>query len=77
VCRTCNTDPANEITDLLRAVAAGKISSQRVVDAVDHLDNVWNMFVADRLEHLSPGCTTVEVSPTSSSGPRLIPVVSN
>ena len=79
VCRTCNTDPANEITDLLRAVAAGKISSQRVIEAVDHLDNVWNLFVADRLEHLSPGCTTVDVSKseTSSAGHRLIPVVSN
>jgi MoaA/NifB/PqqE/SkfB family radical SAM enzyme len=79
VCRTCNTDPANEITDLLRAVAAGKVSSQRVIDAVDHLDKVWNAFVADRLEHLSPGCTSVDTSTpsTSDSGHRLIPVVAD
>jgi MoaA/NifB/PqqE/SkfB family radical SAM enzyme len=73
VCRTCNTDPANELTDLLRAVAEGRISADRIPEKVDHLDHVWNLFVSPKLEQLSPGCTT-QLIEAPAPPRRLIPV---
>jgi hypothetical protein len=76
VCRTCNHDPANEVTDFLRANKAGTLSQEELKAKIDHLDDVWNLFVVPQLEQLSPGCTEVTRS-AASKGRRLIPVQSD
>ncbi len=74
VCATCNHDPANQITDLLRAVDRGEQPESAVAEAVAHLDYVWN-FTAMASEQLEAGCTAVTHDPPPP-GRRLIPVVS-
>lgn len=74
VCATCNHDPANHVTDLLRSVGRGELPADAVTKAIDHLDNVWN-FTAVASEQLLEGCTAVTLDPPPP-GRRLIPVSS-
>jgi MoaA/NifB/PqqE/SkfB family radical SAM enzyme len=73
VCATCNHDPANHITDVMRSVAAGEQPASATDDAITHLDNVWN-FIAAASEQLSPGCSAVTHEPPPPPGRRFIPV---
>jgi MoaA/NifB/PqqE/SkfB family radical SAM enzyme len=69
VCRTCNHDPINQMTDVLRAIAAGEMEPGEKDARLDHVDNLWT-FVRNSLETLEPGVTDV----SAIEGRRRIPI---
>lgn len=74
VCRSCNLDPINKLTEVLQAEAAGTMTRAEVDAMVTSLRD-GSQAIHDALEKLQPGVTSVldEVTPRR----RLIPVVSD
>lgn len=72
VCRTCNLDPINKLTETLRAVTAGQVEPRVATEAAESYRTV-SRAIAEALERMQPGVGSViegQVPPR-----RLIPVV--
>ncbi|MEM9257389.1 MAG: radical SAM/SPASM domain-containing protein [Pseudomonadota bacterium] len=74
VCKTCNHDPLNSVTDMIRAVNAGEKSQGEL----DEMVNTFTQESASAISSVSEASRYVEQVRTShleQNGKRLIPVV--
>ncbi len=76
ICKTCNLDPLNMLTDELRAISEG-VSDPSRRDEVVLVSRETSRYVADLIEKLDPGVVD-RVGDASAATPprRLIPVTS-
>jgi MoaA/NifB/PqqE/SkfB family radical SAM enzyme len=72
VCRTCNLDPINKLTETLQGVSAGQIDRSVADEAAESYRTV-SRAIADALEQMQPGVRAAIDRPVPSR--RLIPVV--
>jgi MoaA/NifB/PqqE/SkfB family radical SAM enzyme len=76
VCRTCNLDPINRLTQQLSAAAAGE-SDDAATQAMVDLITSEHQLVVDAAEQLSPGVSAqlAQMASTAANGRRTIPVI--
>jgi len=76
VCRTCNLDPINRLTQQLSAAAAGE-SDDAATQAMVDLITSEHQLVIDAAEQLSPGVSAqlAQMASTAANGRRTIPVI--
>ena len=72
VCKTCNLDPLNRLTEVLRARDAGEVDANAVEDAIRAIDQRLRV-AFDQIEELT-GLSVPDPSNAQRSARRTIPV---
>lgn len=76
VCKTCNHDPLNAVTEMMRAVNAGEANSSELDDMVKIFTEQSEQ-VAASVTSAKELCPQVRTSRLDAKGARLIPVISS
>jgi MoaA/NifB/PqqE/SkfB family radical SAM enzyme len=73
ICITCNHDPINRITDVLRSVNAGEAEADQGAALARQIDEVGSAFL-DSLELTAPGARAIAADETVVGGKKRIPL---
>jgi MoaA/NifB/PqqE/SkfB family radical SAM enzyme len=73
ICLTCNHDPINRITDVLRSINAGEVAQAHQTQLLEDMDKLGRTVDAG-LELLDPGITALAADAASYEPKKRIPV---